>query len=286
MDKLGQRPKSSAKMADRDGGTPRRQATPAELPLKVLLAVAESPRLSVRELASKVGWPRTSIHRALGAMESLGFLVHDAELRTYRLGATVLTLASTFLAQHNLLDISRPVVRGLRDALDESVALQIRVGVRRTPIVIEECSHELKHVLAVGGSYPLFAGSAGKVLVAFSDDPELISAVIKDAAAHSDERNLPFDAEAFRQELSRIRANGFAMSKDERVLGSRGIAAPVFGEDGQLEAALTVHGPTVRMTTRVMQRAIPLLLEASRRLSEGAAFTEGSAERARRVAVY
>jgi IclR family KDG regulon transcriptional repressor len=268
VDRLGQRSKSSAKAADRNVAAPRRQATPAELPLKVLLAVAESPRLSVRELAAKVGWPSTSIHRALGSLESLGFLVHDADLRSYRLGAKVLTLASTFLAQHDLVEIGRPVVRGLRDALDETVALQIRVGVRRAPIVIEECSHELKHVLAVGASYPLFAGSAGKVLVAFSDDPELVNAVIKDAVAHSDERNLPFDPEAFRRELKRIRGDGFAMSKDERVLGSRGIAAPVLGGDGELEAALTVHGPTVRMTTRVTQRAIPLLLDASRRLSE------------------
>ena len=254
------------------GSPRRRRPSPIGLAVELLIAVsAPNEPMTVRELSRHLGWPRSSVHRALAILESYGLLVQDQASQLYQLGPRVLSLASSFLSRNDLVSSGAPVIGKLRDRLDETSSLQVRVGTRRVPIAIAECSHELRHVLRVGSSYPLFAGSAGKALVAFGDDPGLSAAVLDDARQHPEEVTFQFDSTHYLDELALIRRQGYATSRDERVQGSVGIAAPVFNSRGELLCALTVHGPTVRMNRQALDRAIPSVLETAQSLSAIAA---------------
>ncbi|TAN31746.1 IclR family transcriptional regulator [bacterium] len=257
-------------LASAGSGTPdrRRRPSPVGLALDVLLTVAGPKQpMTVRELSNHLGWPRSSVHRAMAVLESYGLLVKDQASQLYQLGPRVLMLASGFLSRHDLVSLGTPVANSLRDRLDETTSLQVRVGVRRVPIVIAECSHELRHVLRAGGSYPLFAGAAGKVLVAFGGIPGLAEAVFEDASRHPEEFSRRFDLGVYMEELALIRQKGYATSWNERVQGSVGVAAPVFNSRGQLLGALAVHGPTVRVTQELLNSSIPAVLETAQALS-------------------
>ena len=67
---------------------------------------------------------------------------------------------------------------------------------------------------------------------------------------------------------TRIRARGYATSVDELELGLSALAAPVFGPGGEALAALSISGPTARLTSERIAQLAPLLMEEATRLAE------------------
>ena len=68
-------------------------------------------------------------------------------------------------------------------------------------------------------------------------------------------------------ELAEIRVRGYAHAVDELELGLSALAAPVYGADGAVVAALSISAPTNRMTAVAVERLAPVLLEQARELS-------------------
>ena len=69
-------------------------------------------------------------------------------------------------------------------------------------------------------------------------------------------------------ELQRVRARGYATSIDELELGLSAVAAPVIGPAGDALAALSISGPSARLTSERIARLAPLLVDEARRLAE------------------
>ena len=75
------------------------------------------------------------------------------------------------------------------------------------------------------------------------------------------------DPGRLRAELSTVRRDGFAEAVDELEIGLAAIAAPVRGAGGEVVAALSITGPTVRMTDERIAELKPILIEEARTLS-------------------
>jgi DNA-binding IclR family transcriptional regulator len=72
-------------------------------------------------------------------------------------------------------------------------------------------------------------------------------------------------ARAETPELARVRVRGYATSVDELEVGLTAMAAPILGPGGDAIAALSISGPTSRLTSeRIAQLAPPLMDEATR----------------------
>ena len=78
---------------------------------------------------------------------------------------------------------------------------------------------------------------------------------------HAFSAERPADARA-------IRAQGYAVAVDELEHGLAALAAPVFGADGVAVAALSISGPTIRLTRERIAELAPALCEQARSLSE------------------
>jgi IclR family acetate operon transcriptional repressor len=65
--------------------------------------------------------------------------------------------------------------------------------------------------------------------------------------------------------LHRIRRDGYAVDEQEQEVGVRCVAVPIDGVSSRM--AVSVSGPAGRMTPELVERAIPLLTEASTLLS-------------------
>ena len=62
-------------------------------------------------------------------------------------------------------------------------------------------------------------------------------------------------------ELRRVRAEGYAVAIDELERGLAALAAPIFGAEGIAVAALSISGPTIRLTNERIAELAPGLLE-------------------------
>jgi IclR family acetate operon transcriptional repressor len=72
---------------------------------------------------------------------------------------------------------------------------------------------------------------------------------------------------ALRAELARIREQGYAVALEEREPELNAIAAPVYGPQGHVAAALGVQGPAYRFDEAAMLRALPALRAEAATLS-------------------
>jgi len=69
-------------------------------------------------------------------------------------------------------------------------------------------------------------------------------------------------------ELETVRRETFAAATDELELGLSAVAAPVYDETGRVIAALSVSGPTLRLTPRRIAELRPIVIKQARALSE------------------
>ena len=77
-----------------------------------------------------------------------------------------------------------------------------------------------------------------------------------------------------------MRRDGFATAVDELEIGLAAIAAPVRGASGEVVAALSITGPTVRMTPARIEELQPELIEEADRLSRRLGYIEEGAHAA------
>jgi DNA-binding IclR family transcriptional regulator len=103
--------------------------------------------------------------------------------------------------------------------------------------------------------------AVGKVFLAYGRAP-LPTAALSRYTQHT-----ITDPDLLRTELEAVRGRGWATAIDELEEGLAAIAAPVTGARGDVVAALSVSGPSLRMTPQRNDELHPLLIEQARALS-------------------
>jgi DNA-binding IclR family transcriptional regulator len=190
--------------------------------------------------------PRATTYRLAAALEVHRLLARDEEGR-WRLGPAVTELAAH--VNDPLLAVGAAVLPALRETTGESVQLYRREGSVRVCVAALEPAAGLRDTVPVGARLPMTAGSAAKVLLAYSD------AATRDAL-------LP-TANFTDRVLTEVRRRGWAQSVAEREPGVASVSAPVRDGRGVVVAAISVSGPIDRMGRRPGARWAADLLSAA-----------------------
>jgi len=226
-----------------------------------------TPELGVSDLARELGLSRSTSHRYVATLASLGYLQQNAQTRKYRLGPRVLDLGFSAINSMELRQISSPHLQQLSDETGHTVNMAILDG---TDIVyIERCrtsgpgQREIDLALHVGSRLPAYCTSMGKVLLAFLPDDEQAERLGQIDFVERGPNTLT-SARALAAELSRVRAAGLSVNNEELAYGLRSMAVPVRGQTGEVVAAINfaVHrtaasigdlverlGPTLKRTS-------------------------------------
>jgi IclR family acetate operon transcriptional repressor len=226
--------------------------------------------MGVSEMARATGLSRSTAHRLLASLEVHGLVQQLPASGRYALGPHLLRLAHAVdptTAHVSLQTFARPVMERLRDHCDETVGLHVRVSPTARAVVDQvESRQPLRRTYTdLGQPIPIHEGAPGKLLLALS--PEGVrERVLGGALERATERTITAAAE-LRAELERIRAAGYALSLEERVAGVFGLAVPVRDFTGNAVAALSVSGPSSRLTEERLRALAPEALRAGAELS-------------------
>lgn len=202
----------------------------------VLHAVAEAP-CGLAELCQRTGLPRATAHRLAAGLEVHRLLARDASGR-WQLGPAVSELSTA--VGDPLLAAGAAVLPQLREITGESVQLYRREGSIRVCIAALEPPAGLRDTVPIGARLPMTAGSAARVLLAYSD-PDTQRALLPSAAFTE-------------RTLTEVRRRGWAQSAAEREPGVASVSAPVRDRAGAVVAAVSVSGPIDRMGRRPGER--------------------------------
>ncbi len=153
----------------------------------------------------------------------------------------------------------------LRDEVGESVHLYVRQRDRRVCVSAVEGNFELRHFTEVGKPLPLSVGASGKLLLAFADPATRSQELRRVANAPLSPRAPAFD-ELIAQ-LDEIGRTDWAVSFGEREEGLAAAAVPIRNQAGAVNAALSISGPTARLTVDRLEALREQLVAAARDIS-------------------
>jgi DNA-binding IclR family transcriptional regulator len=234
---------------------------------RILRALAGDPgRLGVSELADRLGLAKTTVHGLLRTLHDHGLVEQDDASDKYQLGPQLLRLSNRYL------DLSELRSRALAwsELLATRAGEAVRVGVPHGNGVLV-VHHVFRpdaslQILEVGAMLPMHATALGKAVLAFLPEPQRRDVVA--AGLPKLTGRTTTTAAALERELVDVRERGYALEREEAILGEIGIAAPVLGREGSVVGAIGVAGPVERLKARARTNAaVAAVSEAARAIS-------------------
>ncbi|MBJ6359922.1 IclR family transcriptional regulator [Paenibacillus sp. MAHUQ-46] len=229
--------------------------------LDILFALAEADgHLSVSEIAQKVSIPESSTYRFLQTLEQNG-IVERRGKGQIGLGMRILDLARSLSQQvhRELIPLSLPIMEELTTTTNETSLLFIRSGTNAICIQNVKSKALIQYSSENGRILPLHLGASSKAILAYESD-KVVQTVL-------DKLSTRTEREALQQDLSRIREQGYAMSRGEADPDVFAVGAPIFDSHGSLIASLSIAGPTYRFDETVKQKSIQAVTSSAELVS-------------------
>lgn len=231
-----------------------------------------APRLPVDAVAQSLALSRDMTERTILTLEKHGLLrSSDGADGIYELGLSWLRLADVRRRQVGIRQAALPVMRRIRDALNETVILSIRVGTRRINIDYVESTQAIRRNSQAGFEAPLHIGAAGRTLMAGLGAGEL-DEYMKSVPLVRYNSTIPIAESTVRSLLGRGRGHGFTVSLREITPDTAAVSAPVHDHAGEVVAALTISCPVDRFSPSLERACIVHVTNGAAEVSQALGF--------------
>jgi DNA-binding IclR family transcriptional regulator len=246
-----------------------------ERALQILLSFdVDDGARSLGEISTLLGVHKSTASRLTATLRRAGFLERTHADGRFRLGGEVARLGLIALAGRGLIQVARQPMNDVATATGETVTLAVPDGNGLTTIAEVDSRFVVGPRSWIGRSAPLHACSDGKVLLAFGG-AQLPQGKLAALTSHT----LTTRA-ALERELAEIRTRGWARALGELEDGLHGVAAPVRDASGACRAALSVSGPSYRMSPEKLSTVATACVEAASRIGAQLANVNGGADQA------
>ena len=203
--------------------------------------------MGLTEIGSKIGLHKSTVHRLLGTLIYKGYVVQDMYSNKYKITLKLYELGVRKIASSSILEISRPYTKALMESLNEVVHLVIHDKNDIIYIDKVEADNTIRMASTIGRRSPLYCTSVGKAMMAYMTGEE-IREIWENSKIEKLTENTITDYNKFLEEVKKIREKGYAEDDEENELGVRCIGAPIFNHKGEVEGAISISGPTIRVT--------------------------------------
>lgn len=232
--------------------------------LEALAAAGES--VGVVELSERVSLHSSTVHRLLATLVSRGYARQDRQAGRYALGLRALQLGRVVSERFDLRTEAQPYLRQLVEQSGETANL-IVMDRGEAVYVAQAPSPRLVRMFAeIGRRVPLHSTAGGKAILAFLSPAER-EAVLQQKGLVARTPHTITSAEELERVLTEVRRSGYAVDDEEQEEGVRCVAAPVRGHRGGILGAISLSGPTSRLTKERLRELGELVRATSLELS-------------------
>src|SRR4051794_5386831 len=221
----------------------------------------EEPELTLKELSHRIGLPESTLFRILLTLESRGYLLQNPD-GSYSLSSKLLLGRIQERADFVKARL-RVYLERLATRFDETATSAYLFEDRVHALDTVESFHSIRMTNKPGRVLPPHASSLGKVITAFQK-PALIDRMLEVYGLVPRTEHTIRDRQALLAELEQIRSHGYALDREESVLGGICVGAAVTVNDGPVLAALSVSTPVVRMTPERESEITHAVVDAAR----------------------
>ena len=223
------------------------------------------PARKLAELARASGLHRATAHRLLAALEVEGMVAHDPGSDLYRLGPEAIALGARALRATDLRAVSRAELEALAGGSGETATLEVLSG--RDMLILDEVAGGALVGMTpmLGERWPVHATSTGKAILAALPAAARGRAIGGRLARFTE--HPVASRTALERQLDEARRLGYAVATEELELGYVAVGAAVHGHDGTPVAAVSIGGPSLRMTPRRLASLGRSVRDAAARIS-------------------
>lgn len=225
--------------------------------LQLLEGLADGGR-SLDDLAESLGVHKTTVLRLLRTLEADRFVRHDDNHR-YFLGSRLFELGTSALEQRTIREIALPHLEDLgRQTGGQAIHLAAYESGRAIYIAKVESTSSVRMYSRVGLVAPLHATAVGKVLTCELPERQLSTILAANDFRRFTKRTIT-TPDAYRAELAKVRAQGWAEDSAEHEDFINCIGAPVRDSSGRIIAAASISVPDVILKRDGVHDLLPLL---------------------------
>lgn len=233
--------------------------------LRVLTALADEPATATA-VAAMTGASLSTALRLLQLLESEGFARRDDAGR-YHLGTHLLKIAYQRVASMDIREVAAPVLRELNQQTGHTVHLGYFEN--RTVLYIDKYTGTapVQMYSRIGLPAPLHCTAMGKVTAAYLPASERAALATDLDYTRFTERTIT-SAEAYIDELARVRQQGYAVNGGEHEDVISAVAAAIMQPDGRVQYGIDVAVPNILVSEDELRALAPRVVSAAATIQE------------------
>lgn len=251
--------------ASADKGAGHTQALSRGLAVLEALAATDGGA-TLTMLATRLKLPAPTAHRLLATLEAAGY-VQPGPTGEWLMGVRAFRVGSAFLSHRNLVVQAYPHLKQLMDRSGETSNLAVIESGAAVFVEQVQCRELMRMSVKLGARAPMHASGVGKAMLAAMDERGAAAVLGRHGLPRHTQHTLT-SRDALGAELAAIRARGYAIDDEEHALGLRCVAAAVYDENGEPWAALSLAGPTTRITRERVPALGKLVFETARAVTD------------------
>lgn len=210
----------------------------------------DRPRLTLSEVARETGMTRAAARRFLLTLEHLGYV--SSEGRQFSLRPSVLRLGYAYLSSFSTAEIAQAHLEQLAERLHESCSASVLDGDDIVYVARASTNRIMTIGLSVGTRLPAYCTSMGRVLLSALDDKDL-DAYVKRVDLQARTQMTITEPRALREEILRVREQGWCLLDQELEDGVRSVASPVRDAQGRVVAAINTSAHATRVSLETLR---------------------------------
>ena len=235
--------------------------------LSILEALANADGgLTLTDVARRVALPPSTTHRLLATLEKTGYVYQAGDLGLWYVGLQAFAVGSGFLANRDFVAQSHAYLRRLMEQSGETANLAILDGTEAVFIGQVQCREMMRLLVKLGSRVPLHASGVGKAIFAALPD-EQIEAILTLRGLPRITPSTITAAETMWSALRVIRQRGWSFDDEEHALGTRCVAAPIYDEHAEPLGAISLAGPSSRLSDERIRQLGPVVAHTAEELT-------------------
>lgn len=210
---------------------------------EILICLAKSPTFKMRltDICQQVGIHKSKGYSILNTLKNFGFVEKDPQTKTYSLGPALVFLSGRVLDNIYNQEKVAPFLESLAKETQSTAFLGLRVDNNVFVMAKHEAYSGVNISIRLGYKFPLTYRSHGKAILAFLPKEEREQLLASEKLSFYDDTS-SVTIEQLREELGRCRQLGYAQDLGDIHPRYNSVAAPVFGHNGKVVAAMVVVG--------------------------------------------
>jgi IclR family acetate operon transcriptional repressor len=232
----------------------------------VLKLVSDADGQSLTEIAEAASLPASTVYRLLTTLQSHRMVEFDEQRQLWYVGLETFRMGASYLRRRKLAERGRALMRVLQAETGETANLAVSDDEGVVFISQVETHQPIRAFFRPGTRGDYHSSGIGKAILAYMDDTKVEAIAARGLPKYTE--NTLSNMETLSADLREIRQRGWSIDNEERHLGMRCVAVPIFNEYSEPIGGISVSGPSVRVTQEQDSVFGPMVRDAAQEITD------------------